>query len=150
MYALLAALLLARHAPPDGLRVIDGGSTNAPGWEILLRSDAGSQVRVDGGPMRALHLRPDLIARTFADVAAARKAGAPAQPCMKSASFGSVARVRWHGWTSPDLNCPAASPALAALAADVAEVRAQARLVSPQHRYLGPPKVRRAPPSKGR
>jgi hypothetical protein len=136
-------------AVPDGLHVVDGGSTNAAAWTIALRSDANAIVTVSGAAHRSAHLRSDLTARTFADVKAARASGAVARSCVKSASFGSSMRVRWHGWTSPDLNCPTAVPSIAALAADVAELRAQARLISPQRRQL-PPEVRRIPPSKGR
>lgn len=151
--ALGAAILPACAVPGpklDGLHVVNGGSTNAAGWEIALRSDASAAVRVAGSPTRVAHFRSDLVARTFVDVKAARNSGAAGKPCMKSVSFGSVTRVRWHTWASPDLNCPQNGPALAALAADVAELQAQARLVSPQRRIVPSPEVRRAPPAKGR
>lgn len=152
-WALFAGLLwtgCSSAAQLDGLHVVNGGSTNTAGWEIALRSDGSATVTVTGSAVRGARFRSALVARTFADVKAARAShGSGWHSCIKSVSFGSVTRVRWHGWTSPDLTCPAATPAVASLAADIAELQAQARLVSPQRRTL-PPEVRRVPPSKGR
>jgi len=157
MRALIVSLVLAgiapvawAAAPPDGLHVVNGGSTNTAAWFIALRSDASAIVIVRGTVARSARFRSDLVSRTFADVKAARASpGKGWRSCVKSASFGSVTRVHWHGWISPDLACPATAPAIAALAADVAELQAQARLVTPQRRQV-PPEVRRVPPSKGR
>ncbi|MBV8491007.1 MAG: hypothetical protein JO199_10815 [Candidatus Eremiobacteraeota bacterium] len=76
----------------------------------------------------------------FADVRAARDGKASSEPCMKSASFGTSTHVTWHGWTSPDLDCPPAGPLATALAADVDAIRkaSGADSAMPLHRGLIP------------
>ena len=65
-----------------------------------------------------------VAARFFADLKAARAANVSGSPCMKSASFGTTTHVSWHGWTSPDLDCPSENPLLSALIRDVNAIRA--------------------------
>jgi len=83
--------------------------------------------------------------RFFTDVKSAREANAPAQFCMKSASFGTRTVVTWHGWTSPDLQCPPQEASTAALAQDVRRIVAASGLAGPPHRIGLPPSLRKIP-----
>jgi hypothetical protein len=50
---------------------------------------------------------PSTLALTFLhDAQQARMNRVISRPCMKSASFGTVTTVLYHGWASPDLECP--------------------------------------------
>jgi hypothetical protein len=128
----------------DGMRVDNGGSTNTAPWTLWLRSDGSGRVYGDPSD-HPFTVSPELAARTFSHLAAARAAIASAEPCMKSASFGSRTTVMWHGWQSPDLSCPQRAPALAALAADIAEIQALAQIRTAPRRPLLPNEPRRAP-----
>ena len=104
----------------DGARVVDSGSSNAPGWTIAVRSDGAAWLTVAGGATRWFRRTPALAATFLDDVAAARAAGIAERSCMKSVSFGTSVWVEWHGWRSPDLACPTTGAANTTLARDVA------------------------------
>lgn len=98
----------------DGGVIRNSGSTNAPGYTIKVWSDgstwavhSGRTGSPQGTPVTG-HV-PESLAREFIeDAREARAKHAPAARCMKSASFGSVTTVLYHGWTSPDIQCPVA------------------------------------------
>lgn len=155
---LVSALALtqsARAAAPrlDGALIQNSGSTNFTGYAIKVWSDGRTstspyaQRGTVSGPAQSGSLPPALTQRFFRDVAAARRGGMMGRTCMKSASFGTSTHVLWHGWTSPDLECPAGGE-LAPLANDVRQIVAALR-IRPASRLIRmlPNEPRRAEPT---
>lgn len=101
----------------DGATIVNSGSTNTAGWRIAFRSDGNGSV---GG--RAFSVPESVTAHFFSDVHAAYEARITGRACMKSVSFGTRLNVTYHGWTSPDLSCPASSALASALANDVQQI----------------------------
>ena len=99
---LVPAVLMLFAAMPvrDGATIENSGSTNVHGWSVKVWSDG--TVAGGTGPVPA-----ELAARFFSDLRTA-KATPPSPPegCLKSASFGTATTVAYHGWRSPDLQCP--------------------------------------------
>jgi hypothetical protein len=113
---------------PRGAAVIlNTGSTNFLGYRIVVqRSGAAEYVN---GPSRATaRLTPSVAERFYEDVTAAMPLS-QLRPvaCMKSASFGSMLFVWWHGQRSPDISCPGPAT-VQALAADAAAIAAALHL----------------------
>jgi hypothetical protein len=123
------AIALVAAAPRDSAVIVDSGSTNTQGYKIQVSSDGTASITPADrfgtvqGAAKPFTVPASTAARFFADLAAARKGAAAGQPCIKSASFGTTTHVVWHGWTSPDLDCPAANALTAALVHDVGEIR---------------------------
>ena len=120
VFVTAAATIAAASGGLDGAVIENSGSTNAPGYTIKLWSDGHAAVAGAGTRVPA-----DLVQRFFNDVRLAKRgrAGeAPVRGCMKSASFGSSTIVRYHGWTSADLECPG----FAGLSADARGIAAAA------------------------
>lgn len=96
----------------DGGVIRNSGSTNFSGYTIKVWSD-GSTWAVHSNragtpidsPVRG-HIPADLAKRFLDDAKQGRKNRDISQHCMKSASFGTSTVVVYHGWTSPDLECP--------------------------------------------
>lgn len=96
----------------DGAVIRNSGSTNFSGYTVKVWSDgatwavhsnrAGTPIgqAVSGSIPRAL------AQRFLGEAQQARSNRATSRPCMKSASFGTSTVVLYHGWTSPDLECP--------------------------------------------
>ncbi|MBV8117170.1 MAG: hypothetical protein JOY69_00655 [Candidatus Eremiobacteraeota bacterium] len=131
MAVALSVLVSAGAAPArDGAAIVDSGSTNTSGYRIDIWSDGRATIRLQNragvaqGSARPFTVSAKVAARFFTDLKAARAANVAGAPCMKSASFGTTTHVSWHGWTSPDLDCPADSPLLSALVRDVNAIRA--------------------------
>jgi hypothetical protein len=141
----LAAAAVAAAPERDSATIVNSGSTNMMGFAIQVFSDgtgtAGAADR-SGTPLaspKPFALQAGVAATFFTDLATARQDRAAVQPCMKSASFGSTTRVIWHDWTSPDLSCPPAGSASAALLHDVETITAAAGVAqSPRHRFNMP------------
>ncbi|MHB8146964.1 MAG: hypothetical protein ACYDGM_06865 [Vulcanimicrobiaceae bacterium] len=153
-FVLLGALGLLGATPSlDGAHIVNSGSTNTAAWSLTMRSDgAGTytlgQRRYGAPPVnlepRAISVPAALAQRLLADAKAARAEDAPGGHCMKSASFGSTTVVTYHGWTSPDLQCPSSSSTLAALAGDVGAIQKAANLTTmPRPVRLPPNELRR-------
>jgi hypothetical protein len=124
MFALVCAGLIAA-APRDSAVIVDSGSTNTLGYKIEVWSD-GTAVITPQNRLGTAQAAPKSFtvpaataSRFFADLRAARKGNATGEPCVKSASFGTTTHVTWHGWTSPDLDCPPNNALTAALVHDV-------------------------------
>ncbi len=123
------AIALVAAAPRDSAVIVDSGSTNTQGYKIQVWSDGTASITpadrfgTAQGAAKPFSVPASTATRFFADLAAARKGAAAGEPCMKSASFGTTTHVVWHGWTSPDLDCPAANALTAALVHDIAEIR---------------------------
>ncbi len=113
----------------DGAVIRNGGSTNFSGYTIKVWSDgSASAVRSgrNGTPEGAATTAsiPGNLAQTFLnDARQARSNHAISRACMKSASFGTTTVVLYHGWTSPDLECPGGGFSVA-LAADAHKIAA--------------------------
>ena len=130
--------------------IADSGSTNAAGYTIDVWSDGTASVEYQNRTSTAASARsftfsPSVALRFFADLKAARAGNAHAQPCMKSASFGTSTHVRWHGWLSPDLDCPPGDKLTSAILDDVNAIRAAGKVTAVPLRGGsfpgGPPRV---------
>jgi len=117
IFFLLSALAAASKLQlEDGASIVDSGSTNTEGFKVNVWSTGRARILSAGGSGLA-HIDGELSRKFLADLKAARNSNAQGQPCVKSASFGTRTTVVWHGWTSPDLQCPVAGP-LTAVKAD--------------------------------
>ncbi len=154
--ALSAAGIALAAAARDGAVIRNTGSTNFSGYTIKLWSDGSAAVVRSNragdamAPPRAGSVPMDTVRKFFGDLKAAKDSGKViGRTCMKSASFGSATVVQYHGWTSPDLECPG-DGFVVALAAEAHEIAAalQVRRV-PMHpvirRALMPNEPRRVP-----
>jgi hypothetical protein len=141
----LPALVLS--AERDSAIIQNSGSTNTSGFTITVWSDGTSTASERDQADRTFTLQPELRARFFSDLRAAASATLPATHCMKSASFGTTTIVRWHGWSSSDLQCPPLSPGLLALANDVSAIESAAGITAGPHRIGLPPSLRKIPPA---
>ena len=115
--------------PRDGAVIVDSGSTNTSGYRIQVWSDGSASIvlqkrGVTQGASKPFAITPSVTTQFFANLKAVRTANVNTLPCMKSASFGTTTRVSWHGWTSPDLDCPSDQAVLNALVASVSKIRA--------------------------
>ncbi len=113
----------------DGAVIVDSGSTNTAGYRIEIWSDGTATIAphrrgAAPGPAQPFSVLGGVTARFFADLKAAKAANVTGSPCMKSASFGTTTRATWHGWTSPDLDCPSENALLSAVIHDVNLIRA--------------------------
>ncbi len=122
----------------DGASITNSGSTNGPGYVVTLWTVGRARVVVGNGQRLQL-IDTQLASRFFADLRMARNSASRSAPCMKSASFGSRTVVLWHGWTSPDLSCPAAGTA-ANLKADWETISSQLGLSHLQGRIIQLPR----------
>ncbi len=142
----VAPILSAAAAQRDFAPIRNSGSTNTAGFALTVWSDATGSASVQSATPKTFGVPNDLSARFFADIHAASDEVAPATHCMKSASFGTSTVVQWHGWTSPDLQCPPFSPSLGALASDVNAIEAAAGIATQlHHRIRLPPDIRKIP-----
>jgi hypothetical protein len=145
---LVAAPALSTAAQRDGATIHNSGSTNTAGFTIAIWSDGTGNVSMQNGNPRAVVISDDLTTRFFTDLQAARTENAPPSHCMKSASFGTTTSVAWHGWQSPDLQCPSSSPNMSALAKDVQAIEAAVGAGAGTPRRIGlPPDLRKNPPA---
>jgi hypothetical protein len=102
----------ARTPMRDGAVIRNSGSTNFAGYIIKVWSDASASAAPANragqptGPPAYRRIPKSVTQKFFHDLREARAHRVISQPCMKSASFGTVTVVTWHGWTSPDLQCP--------------------------------------------
>jgi len=126
----LLAVCTAAAPSRDSATIVDSGSTNTAGYKIVVASDGHGTLTMQsrmGSAQSAptsFTVATKVTARFFADLKAVREAKVDGTPCMKSASFGTSTRVQWHQWASPDLDCPADNPLVAALVGDVNAIRA--------------------------
>ncbi len=137
----LAALaLLTIAAAPcrlDGGRIIDTGSTNAPGFTIAVRSDGTGwwrpTARMGANPTapHTFTIAQGVARRFLAAMNDGRTDGVRGVPCMKSASFGHSVFAIWHGWRSPDITCPLDSAEARSIAASIHAVIAASGMPAP-------------------
>ncbi len=112
----MLAIPVSANLRDDGASITNSGSTNAAGYRVDLWSTgrarvvpshtATSQQTSAGSSAVYQSIDSRLTRKFFRDLKLARIAAARSVPCMKSASFGTRTTVVWHGWISPDLDCP--------------------------------------------
>ncbi len=145
----MVALAAAAAARPDGAVIHNSGSTNTSGYSIKVWSDGRGELTMGRGPGwgtgRVFSVDPSVAQRFFSNVKVARENPGTPGHCMKSASFGTTTTVQWHGWNSPDLQCPPFSPAVQAISADVRTIQAAANIDTSLHRILLPREPRMIP-----
>lgn len=122
----------------DGAAIVDSGSTNTRGFTVEVWSSGRAQIS-SANRRRRGRINTELAGKLFADLKAARSAKAQGQLCMKSASFGTRRIALWHGWTSPNLQCPVEGPA-AALKADVDAIATQLKISQSPGRIIRLPR----------
>lgn len=133
----------------DGGIIRNSGSTNFSGYTIKVWSDGSTWAahsdrtgNAVGTPVTG-HI-PATLAQTFLhDAEQARKNRVISEHCMKSASFGTVTTAEYHGWTSPDLECPGGG-FVVALAADAHKIAALLKIQG-THRIPLPAEPRHVP-----
>lgn len=149
---LLAVSCVMGAAKRDNAVIVNSGSTNTLGYRIEVWSDGSATVSMLHGPSASPSPAKSFTVSTttanqfFTNLAAARKANAVTEPCMKSASFGSTTYVTWQGWRSPDLTCPPSGSIGTALVNDVEAIR-KASGVSAAPLRQGPVEVKSPAPS---
>jgi len=100
---------------PDAVTIIDSGSTNRPGFRIVVDRSGNAELtstprrsrlpQEQSKPIRKM-LPLAVVERFHADLDAAEPlASLPAVHCAKSASFGSTLIVAFGGEQTPDLRC---------------------------------------------
>lgn len=142
---MLASLMLAAAgvAMVDGAHILNSGSTNAAAFDIAVRGDGVARITANGAT-REIRIDAKVAQQFLADAKAVKGiAGQPAQ-CMKSASFGSVSTVTYHGWHSADLNCPV-SGGLVKLASDVNVITGLVSTPARRRIFLPPNEPRKIP-----
>jgi hypothetical protein len=105
----------ARAAENDTAAIVNSGSTNRPGFRIVVDRSGAAEFTPT---RRRRALQPDeirpvkmtipraLTERFYADLKAATPfASLPATHCMKSVSFGSTLVIGFGGEQTPDLSC---------------------------------------------
>jgi hypothetical protein len=102
-------------AEPDTATIIVSGSTNRPGFRIVVDQSGGAELTAtarklstsqeQSKPIRRMLPRAT-VERFHADLSAAKPfTSLPEVHCMKSASFGSTLTVAFSGEQTPDLRC---------------------------------------------
>jgi hypothetical protein len=115
MVAGISRLPVATAAEPDTVTIIDSGSTNRPGFRIVVDHSGEAEListprkrgtsQEQSKPIRRMLPRAT-VERFQADLKAAKPlTSLPEVHCMKSASFGSNLTVSFGGEQSPDLMC---------------------------------------------
>src|ERR1700722_1129333 len=111
------AILRLPGAPPasDAATIVDSGSTNRPGFRIVVDQAGVAQLTSMQRNFRAAQeqtkpvqrvLSPAAVKRFHSDLQAAKPlASLPEVPCMKSVSFGSTLSVVFDREQTPDLSC---------------------------------------------
>jgi hypothetical protein len=140
--AILAAGGSAIAFTRDGAIIRNSGSTNSAAYEIRVWSNGAAQWRT-AAQKKDFAIDAALIKRFFAAVKAARANPGTPRHCMKSASFGTVTTVTWHGWTSGDLQCPPSDGASAELAEVTNEIAGASGVVPVPQRIRLPVEPRR-------
>jgi hypothetical protein len=120
--AIVLALVAATLAGPvhtGSAAIVNSGSTNAPGYRIVVSPDGAATVR-QGVTVKRLSLPLQATRAFFHDLTIAQPLRAlRAAGCMKSTSFGTTTHIEWHGQSTPDLSCPSSNVAILRLRHDV-------------------------------
>lgn len=131
----------------DGGTIDNSRSTNTAGYTIKVWSDGHAILIRQGSADKSFTIDASLAKQFLDQAKAARSSPGTPQHCMKSASFGTTTTVTWHGWTSPDLQCPPFSNAVSMLAVTVRTIQTAANVGPPTSRMPLPIEQRRFPPT---
>jgi hypothetical protein len=113
-----AGLRAVTTAPENPAVIVNSGSTNAPGFRIVVAKSGDAEYTVvprrgraqtHSGELKPIHLTiPDaLVQRFYSDLEAARPLSALSQGrCVKSVSFGTILTIESGDERTPDLSCP--------------------------------------------
>jgi hypothetical protein len=125
-FVLVLAAAATAFAAGNTAVIVDSGSTNLPGYRIVVEKSGKGTYTPARGPGKATmkNLPKSLAQRFYKDLEAAKPlSGLTAPPCIKSASFGSTRTVEFAGEKTPDLSCgDGGSAKVAALAKDATEI----------------------------
>jgi hypothetical protein len=117
------AATFAAPVPSGSAVIVNSGSTNAPGYRIVVLP--GGVATLDNASPKQVALPPATARAFFHDLSTATPLRAlHVDGCMKSASFGTTTRIEWRGQSSPDLSCPSTNPAVLRLSHDVEAIDA--------------------------
>src|SRR5580704_4583829 len=113
IFGLMSVGISLTPGAPDATTIIDSGSTNRPGFRIVIEpsgvAEFTSVSRRAGAEQTkpARKMLPDTLVERFqTDLRAAKPLDSlPAVHCMKSASFGSRLTIASGGEETPDLRC---------------------------------------------
>jgi hypothetical protein len=116
MKVILMAVLACAACPAQSVTIVNSGSTNAAGFQIVVDPQGNAQYtsrprRRPAGeaepPKTVSKSIPQSLAKLlYSDVEAARPlASLPPRHCLKSASFGTRLTIRFGDEESPDLSC---------------------------------------------
>jgi hypothetical protein len=105
----------APSAQPDTATIVNSGSTNRPGFRIVVDRSGVAEftavprrraIQPDAATPIRLTISRVLTDRLYTDLTAASPlASLPASHCMKSVSFGSTLAIEFGGEYTPDLSC---------------------------------------------
>lgn len=90
---------------PGDVTIRNSGSTNVPGYVVVVEPDGSASVTVAGTNVRRMVRAPQLRWLFLKLRAAGPLDALPPDRCMKSASFGSTTTIAYRGLVSPDLSC---------------------------------------------
>jgi hypothetical protein len=132
MLLLLIAGLLAA-GEPEAVTIVDSGSTNLPGFRIVVAPSGSAEMisgpRRNGAPQEETKpirriVPAATVKRLHADIEDASPLDSlPKVHCAKSASFGSTLRVASGKEETPDLSCgDGGSAAMGRLIRDANEI----------------------------
>lgn len=146
---LLAAIPVAAFASAmrDGGTIENSRSTNTAPYTIKVWSNGHAVLIRQGSADKPFAIDASLALQFLDQAKGARNDPGTPQHCMKSASFGTTTTVTYHGWQSPDLQCPPFSNAVSMLATTVRTIQTAANVGPPSSRMPLPVEQRRFPPT---
>ena len=109
-----AGLCAAASSPGTSAVIVNSGSTNTPGYRILVKTSGDAEYSVEPrrhGPRNAAtqmqrRILSALVQRFYSDLKAAMPFSAlPHRGCMKSVSSGTTLRIEFDSEQTPDLSC---------------------------------------------
>jgi hypothetical protein len=106
LFTVCAAIALIAAAPLDSA-VIVGSSPSTLVYQIVVGSDGAASITTPAWGPKPFTIPADTVAFFFAALAASSNENWTSGPCTKEQPHYTV-RVKWHGWVSGDVTCPAA------------------------------------------
>ncbi|HUA86682.1 MAG TPA: hypothetical protein VMB85_22640 [Bryobacteraceae bacterium] len=116
MKTILTLALLSVALQAQSVTIVNSGSTNTAGFQIVVQESGEAEYRTHPRPIAIRRgeapkkiqktIPKSLVDRLYADVEAAQPLDSlPARHCVKSASFGTRTYIDAGGQESPDLSC---------------------------------------------
>jgi hypothetical protein len=124
IFAYMVTTVTVSSAAPrlDGAVILKSASTNTAAVTIKIWSDGHGQLELANAAPKTFQVSQSMTRQFFTDVRTARSNPGTPGHCMKSVSFGTSTVVKWHNYTSVDLQCPPFSDAVTALARDAQSI----------------------------